>query len=106
MVEVFEKITLSNFWKINTKATIVLKMWTYFDLKTGWLKITVERNLKPQIYMYLSALTSSCDHKVMSSALVMNSERRMILYKQYLVTGEVHPQCTIKKGYLIQQIVC
>ena len=29
-------------------------MWAYFALKTGWLKIKIETNLGPQIYMYLS----------------------------------------------------
>ena len=32
--------------------------WAYFALKTGWLKINIETNMGPQVYMYLSALES------------------------------------------------
>ena len=41
-------------YKYETK--VCPKMWAYFALRAGWLKINVRTNLGPQIYMYLSAL--------------------------------------------------
>ena len=42
-------------------------MWAYFAPRAGWLKINVGTNLRPQIYMYLSALDLLC-----SFALLQN----------------------------------
>ena len=50
-----QNIFFVNFREIDTKPNFVLT-WAYFALGMGWLKINVETNLGPQIYMYLSTL--------------------------------------------------